>query len=351
MRSGFVLLAVAAVISVGPTLAADPPGLRAVLALPGPAGPLAFTPDGAKLITTGADKPSASGGRELRIWDVATGKQLAGPFTGHGIGLSLAVSPDGGRALSGGYDGFARLWDLDRNKPVAELICYTPKDSGVVGGVRVERVMFVPGGKTAATVEWQEATGVVRVWDATTGKPAGEPQPRASRTAPLQFTPDGTVIQTPAEKSGPLSPDPNRISLTLSDDGKRAITGGSDGRAVLWDYPAGKPIGEPLVRPANRNSPWVFAAAFSPEGQRVAIGTQRFPMDAAAVSVLDLDTRAVVAGPLAVGAVGGKGKEGGISQIAFSPNSRTLAVVVTRRGPGVQTQVSEVQLWELPEDK
>src|SRR5262245_40650097 len=168
MRSWFVSLAFDAVISVGPTSAADPPASRAVLALPGPAGPLAFTPDGAKLITTGADKPSASGGQEFRIWDVATGKPVAGPLTGRGIGVSLAVSPDGERALT---DGFGRLWDLGGNKPIADLTCYTPKDPGVVGGSRVERVAFAPGSKTAATVEWQGAAGVVRVWDATTGKP------------------------------------------------------------------------------------------------------------------------------------------------------------------------------------
>jgi WD40 repeat protein len=351
MRSGFVTLAVGAVVSVAPTAAADPPAPRAVLALPGPAGPLAFTPDGAKLITTGADKPSASGGQEVRIWDVATGKPLAGPLTGRGIGLSLAVSSDGGRALTGGLDGFARLWDLGGSKAIAELTCYTPKEPGVVGGARVERVGFAPGGKTAATVEWQGATGLVRVWDATTGKPAGEPRPRASLTAPLQFTPEGAVAPAPAEKGGPLPPDPKRISFTLSDDGKRAITGGADGRAVLWDYPAGKPIGEPLMQSAEKNPPWVGAAAFSPDGKRVAIGTQRFTKDDARVVVLDPETRAVAAGPFAVDAASGKGKQGGVTRVVFSPNGKILAVVVTRRGPGAQTLVSEVQLWELPGGK
>jgi hypothetical protein len=37
--------------------------------------------------------------------------------------------------------------------------------------------------------------------------------------------------------------------------------------------------------------------------------------------------------------------------VVFSPNGKTLAVVVTRRGPGAQTLVSEVQLWDLPGGK
>jgi WD40 repeat protein len=351
MRSRLVALVMTAFVSAGTTTGADPTTPRAVLALPGPGGAIAFTPDGTKLITTGPDRPSASGGHELRVWDAATGKQLAGPLTGRGIGLSVAVSADGGRAITGGSDGFARIWDLGENKPIFELPCYTPTNPGMVGGSRVERVAFAPGGKRAATVEWQGTTGVVRLWDTATGKPIGDPQPRASRTAPLQFTPDGTVAPEPAEKGGPLPPDLRRISVTLSDDGKRAIIGGTDGRAVLWDYPARKPIGEPLVRSADPNPPWVVGAAFSPDSKRVAVGTQRFPMNDAAVVVLDLETRAVVAGPLAVDKKDGKGTECGVGGLAFSTNAKSLAVVVTRRGPGAQTQVSEVQVWELPGGK
>jgi len=348
MRLLFVSTAVAAVVVAGSTWAGDPPAPAAIVVLPGPAGPIAFTPDGTKLLTSGADRPSAAGAYEFRVWDAATGKPLAGPLTGRGVGLALAVSPDGTRALTGGFDGFARLWDLGSGKPVAELQCYTPTDPTRVGGARVERVAFAPAGRAVVTVEWQEKSGLVRFWDTATGKSAGEPQARASRAAPLRFTPEGKLV--PEENAEPL-PHPDRLVQVLSEDGKLAVTGGADGRAVLWDYPARQAAGEPLVTPAGRNPPWVVAAAFSPDGKWVAVGTQRFPMGDAAVVVLDRETRAVVAGPLAVGAAGGQGKEGGVREVAFAPNGKTLAVVVTRRGPGQQTQVSEVQLWELPPRK
>lgn len=348
MRLLFVSSAVVAVALAGSTLAGDPPAPAAIILLPGPAGPIAFTPDGTKLVTCGADRPSASGAYELRVWDAATGKPLAGPLTGRGVGLALAVSPDGTRALTGGFDGFARLWDLGSGKSVAELQCYTPTDPTRVGGARVERVAFAPSGTAAVTVEWQEKAGLARFWDPATGKSAGEPQARSSRTAPLRFTPEGKLV--PEEKAEPL-PHPDRLLQVLSEDGKLAITGGADGRAVLWDSAARKAVGEPLVTPAGRNPPWVVAAAFSPDGKRVAVGTLHYPTGAAAVGVLDRETRAAVAGPLAVGAARGQGKEGGVREVAFAPNGKTLAVVVTRRGPGQQTQVSEVQLWGIPAQK
>jgi WD40 repeat protein len=47
----------------------------------------------------------------VRLWEVATGKQLRS-FKGHsGSVHSVAFAPDGRSALSGGYDGI-RLWDL-----------------------------------------------------------------------------------------------------------------------------------------------------------------------------------------------------------------------------------------------
>jgi WD40 repeat protein len=68
---------------------------------------VAFSPDGRRAVSAGAD-------HDVRLWDVATGRQLR-TFAGHtGTVWGIAYSPDGRRAFSGSDDGSARLWVLGR---------------------------------------------------------------------------------------------------------------------------------------------------------------------------------------------------------------------------------------------
>jgi WD40 repeat protein len=68
---------------------------------------LAFAPDGRTL--------AVAAGRDVQLWDVATGRLLA-TLRGHeGQVKCLAYSPDGGtRLASGSWDRTVRLWDVAR---------------------------------------------------------------------------------------------------------------------------------------------------------------------------------------------------------------------------------------------
>jgi hypothetical protein len=71
---------------------------------------LVFTPDGERLIGALHD-------RELCVWDLATGREIA-RLPGHSVvARSLAVSPDGKTLASGGSEGAVLLWDLGRLPP------------------------------------------------------------------------------------------------------------------------------------------------------------------------------------------------------------------------------------------
>src|SRR5205085_1815027 len=70
-----------------------------------------------------AGRPALSGCEDhtVRLWEVATGRELK-CFRGHTAGVrAVAFSPDGRRALSGGKDGTVRLWDVETGKQLRQF--------------------------------------------------------------------------------------------------------------------------------------------------------------------------------------------------------------------------------------
>ena len=75
----------------------------------------AFSPDGSRIVT-------ASGDKTARIWDAATGKEIA-VLRGHDDAscISAAFSPDGSRIVTASEDNTARIWDAATGKEIAVL--------------------------------------------------------------------------------------------------------------------------------------------------------------------------------------------------------------------------------------
>ena len=74
------------------------------LAPPGGIKTLAFSPDGLTIFTLGND---------VRLWDVATGRQLGPPLErGIGVPEALAAGPDGRTVAIGDMKGTARVFDV-----------------------------------------------------------------------------------------------------------------------------------------------------------------------------------------------------------------------------------------------
>jgi WD40 repeat protein len=255
--------------------------LRFILPHRGRVLAVAFSPDGQRALTGGMDKSA-------QLWDPATGRPLGPPLSHDDEVLAVAFSPDGKTVLTGSKDKTARRWDAATGAAIGDPLPHPDA---------VWRVAFGGDGKTLLTAagnpfksfnyDERERPGEARLWDAATGQPIGQP---------LRHFAPSTIR-----------------AVTFSPDGKTLLTGGGDGSgaARLWDAATGKPRGEPLPHPDP-----VRAVAFSPDGRTVLTGSCHRGMGTGAARLWDATTGQPIGQPLP--------QPGWFQAVAFSPDGKTF---------------------------
>jgi serine/threonine protein kinase len=229
---------------------------------------IAFTPDGTLALSGGQDKT-------LRVWDVATGKQLRLIDTANSQVTGLTIAPDGERILFGclgnkAVEGF-HLWDLQKDKLLDRL----------------------PGGET-----WSNCAGFspdghraivdghgnqLQVWDLEKRKVIGNIVSAGwitdfavsadfrrvitfSQWRPFACLWDVETRQgLPSLHGGHTD---NIGSVAISADGRLAATGSKDRTICLWDLESHKVLHNFL---GHRDH--VTSLTFSPDSKQILSGS------------------------------------------------------------------------------
>ena len=231
---------------------------------------------------------------------------------------SVAFSSDGTRIVSGGGDGIIRLWDASTGKQIGEPFTGHSEDVNSVA-FSPDGVMIVSGGDDRT----------IRLWDASTGQQIAIFL-TSYRVFSVSFSPDGTRVV-----GGEGAPDIGAISLwdantgeqiserlngrvwtvrsvAFSPDGSQIVSEeegvGIDGMVYLWDANTGEQIGGPFVGHVGS----VWSTAFSPDGTRIVSGGED-----GTIYLWEAKTGELIGVPLT-------GHSGTVWSVAFSPDGNRI---------------------------
>ena len=290
---------------------------------------VALAPDGRTLAT-------ATPGHNLRLWEVATGKECL-PIERHEQAVTTALlSPDGKTAVTADYQTI-RLWDAATGK-LRRRLWSRP------GGPSPPRVAFAPGGKSLAS---SGSDRTLRLWDLQTGKETHS-LPLGGHVRALAYSPDGKTL---AWSVGPVSlwDTATRKEVRRLETFATCMAFMPDGRTLATARPQSAVGKKPPGGAGRRDDPGAIAF------WDVGTGKERLTIPEGATSLgFSADGRILVAGnghrlTFLESATGKKitstqVKDENILTFAVSPDGRTLATGGWRRKGATQ---GALRLWEL----
>ena len=262
--------------------------------------------------------------RTLKIWDTATGEEVAS--WSEVRGGRAALSPDGSRVV----------WGDD----IIELKART-KISSVAGETWGQHASWSPSGQRLAAPT-RGGTGIT-IRDAETGQEVSLiPSPS---TSSVSWSPEGELIALVSSEyvkvfdaaaiPSPLTLSPAGrlpLSVAFSPDGRRLLAGLQYGMLKVWDVESG----EETLSIQQPYPFWNSSVAWSPDGRRFAsgdLGSSALPFD---VRIYDAATGKQMLPPLDCGDE--------VASLAWSPDGKVLAAGSFRRQFGEMR--GRVVLWD-----
>lgn len=308
---------------------------------------IAVSPDGKRIVTGGWDKA-------VKIWDIATGKELITLPRAHTDYTScVAFSPDGKQIVSGDDSGEINVWDASSGNEVMRLIGHSEgilstafsrdgKEIVSAGGDETIKVWdavtgaekntfhyehlgevryaaFSPTGEHIVSTSWGW-DAVIKIWDATRGNEVNTIKRINPRIGAVSLSSDskllasggvdnmikiwdaikGTEVMTLRGHDGPVS------SVVFSRDDKCIVSGSFDCTVRVWDIATGE---EMTILRGNESN--VYSVLFTPDGKQIISGSED-----GAVKVWDVTVNRELGEFI--------GHKEIVSSVAFSPNGKRL---------------------------
>jgi WD40 repeat protein len=220
----------------GAGLGSKVPSFRLLISGPGPAGHAgevfccAFTPDGNYVLSGGWDG-------YLRLWENSSGIQAAAfPVSQKPIS-ACGASPDGKSLYSGCLEGFLTRWDTATQKPTGRILAHSRPLSAIT---------YAPDGSLLATASWDQT---VILWKLNRERQGLPLVGHADIVAGCRFTPGGQALLSwsydgtlgvwdvsSGQRQTQLSGHTDRVTAgAVSPDGSKAASGSRDHTVKLWD--------------------------------------------------------------------------------------------------------------------
>ena len=236
--------------------------------------------------------------------------------------LSVAYSPDGQLLATGDDGGVVRLWQAASGRELWSCQGHTN---------RVNSVAFSPDGQTLASGSNDQR---IKIWDVYTAECLKNLQGHSDFVLSVAFSPDGQTlasgsrdktirlwdIRTSDCLKTLLGHTYSVFSVAFSPDGQTLASGSCDKKIRLWDIRTSD-----CLKTLNGHSDFVLSVTFSPDGQTLASGSSDL-----AVRLWNIHTSECL-NIL-------QGHIGWVRSVAFSPDSQTLA-------SGGNDQ--KVKLWDI----
>ncbi|MBE8994570.1 serine/threonine-protein kinase [Microcystis aeruginosa] len=222
---------------------------------------VAYSPDSRYLASGGSDNT-------IKIWEVATGKELR-TLTGHSRGVeSVVYSPDGRYLASGSSDDTIKIWEVATGKELRTLTGH----SGSVWSV-----VYSPDGRYLASGSWDDT-----IWEVATGKQLRTLTGHSDSVWSVVYSPDGRYlasgngdktikiweVATGKELRTLTGHSGSVWSVVYSPDGRYLASGNGDKTIKIWEVATGKEL-----RTLTGHSEVVNSVVYSPDGRYLASGS------------------------------------------------------------------------------